>query len=576
MKKVNYKKSIIVGFLAVYVMSMFFSTSMLERSYADRHRADRLTQINTLQSLLVNVGEENLNKNLIGYLLTFPLTRSGELEYNQFSAALYNKNTGEKIAQSSILMTDSKYYYMDYDKEPCNSYAVGEYLTEEEREKLVQIQLETQEAKESGSYPLYMYTLQANKETNEPIEFGIWKCDWDESVDGGIFQPLYSKFNEAETIWHWHHPDMEMELVEIPSTVEVGVFEKVYRPTDDYFETEKISYTTQNFKYYDLGIMVPYLDKGYENWRRWQSDEHLQKFPDVLPDEKPTTEDYSLFAPLKSEAYVQWGNDYMLLVRQTSNSWLAAANYMKHVYLAGFVIMLVCMLKVLYTTEKTYRERAKLEETRRDFTNAIAHELKTPLGIIRGFAENLQENTNEEKREYYLVQIVGQTERMDEMVKEMIYISKLDSDKLVLGKEQVSMKQMISEALESLDINIEEKQLNVIFEGTEDWLVQGDEQYLKKAIWNVISNAVEYNCMDGRIIVAFEEGACKIKNTGYHIPEEELSHVFDMFYTGNKSRTSGEKHLGLGLYLSKKIFDLHNLQITIANIEDGVEVVIKK
>ena len=79
MKKVNYKKSIIVGFLAVYVMSMFFSTTMLERSYSDRHREDRLTQINTFQSFLTNVEVENWNKNLLGYLLTFPLTRSGEL-----------------------------------------------------------------------------------------------------------------------------------------------------------------------------------------------------------------------------------------------------------------------------------------------------------------------------------------------------------------------------------------------------------------------------------------------------------------------------------------------------------------
>lgn len=576
MKNVNYKKSIIVGFLAVYVMSMFFSTTMLERSYSDRHRVDRLTQINTFQSFLTDVEVENWNKNLLGYLLTFPLTRSGELEYNQCSAAIYNKNTGVKIAQSSILMTDSKYYYMDYDKEPCNAYAVGEYFTEEEREKLVQIQLETQEAKESESYPPYMYTLQANKETHEPIEFGIWQCDWDEEVDGGIYHPLNSKFNEAKTIWHWYHPEIEMESVEIPSTVEVGVTEKVYRPTEDYFETEKISYTTQNFKYYDLGILVPYLDKGYENWKRWQSDEHLQNFPDLLPEEKPTTEDYSQFAPLKSEAYVDWGNGYVLLVRQTSNSWLAAVDYMKYVYLAGFVIMLACMLKVLYATEKTYKERAKLEENRRDFTNAIAHELKTPLGVIRGFAENLQENTNEEKREYYLEQIVGQTERMDEMVKEMIYISKLDSDKFVLDKEEVSFKELIEEALESLRIYIEEKQLQISYKGLSDKVVEGDPLYLKKAIWNIMSNAVEYNHTGGQVTIIFEEASLKVQNTGNHIPEEDLPHVFEMFYTGNKSRTSDEKHLGLGLYLAKKIFDLHGIHISINNIEDGVEVVIQK
>ena len=68
----------------------------------------------------------------------------------------------------------------------------------------------------------------------------------------------------------------------------------------------------------------------------------------------------------------------------------------------------------------------------------------------------------------------------------------------------------------------------------------------------------------------------KIRNTGKQIPEEDLPYVFDMFYTGNKSRTSGESHLGLGLYLAKKIFDLHGLLVSIGNIEDGVEVTITR
>ena len=222
-----------------------------------------------------------------------------------------------------------------------------------------------------------------------------------------------------------------------------------------------------------------------DRWTTWQLDEHLQNFPDVLPDEKATTEQYFMFEPYKTEGYFEYGRDHVLVVRRTSNVWLAAMDYMKPVYLTSFIIVFACLLMVLYTTEKTYKKRAKLEETRRDFTNAIAHELKTPLGIIRGFAENLEEHTNEDKRDYYLQQIVGQTEHMDEMVKEMIYISKLDSDKLVLDKKEVSLKVLVDEALESLRIYIEEKQLQVSYQGLSDRVVEGDSQYLKKAIWNM-------------------------------------------------------------------------------------------
>ena len=581
MKKTTYRKPIILGFLVVYVMSMYFSTNILARSYQARHSDDWNEKVSIFQHLLSSVDENpeiELNENLASYILSYVIAMHTELEYNQFSAAVYDRETGEKIAQSGVLMTDGINYTVDMNREPCHSYAVGKYMTKEELEKLVKIELDTRSVKEVDDYPLYFYNFFVNKETNEPMAFEILKLNWDKEVDGGIFHPLNSQwaYDGFDLEWRWYHPDTEFKLYEIPSIGEIGVTEKIYAPNEEYEELSQKVYSTQQFMYYNLGIVIPYLNNGYKSWERWQLDEHLQNFPDLLPDEKATIENYSMFEPYKTEGYFEYGMDYVLVVRRTSNVWLAAMDYMKPVYLTSFIIMFACMMKVLYATEKTYKERAKLEETRRDFTNAIAHELKTPLGVIRGFSENLKENTNEDKREYYLDQIVGQTERMDEMVKEMIYISKMDSDKLVLDKKEVSLKQLVEETLESLSIYIEEKHLQISYEGLSDRVIQGDSQYLKKAIWNLVSNAVEYNRQNGQVKIIFEESALKIRNTGKQIPEEDLPYVFDMFYTGNKSRTSGESHLGLGLYLAKKIFDLHGLLVSIGNIEDGVEVTITR
>ncbi len=110
----------------------------------------------------------------------------------------------------------------------------------------------------------------------------------------------------------------------------------------------------------------------------------------------------------------------------------------------------------------------------------------------------------------------------------------------------------------------------------EDFRVEGDREYLAKAVWNLLSNAVEYNVLDGRILVRTEAKCCSIENTGKPMKEEELLHAFDLFYTGNESRGGESKHMGLGLFLAKKILDLHHMSLSIENTEDGVRTVVRK
>lgn len=577
MKKTNYKKAIIIGFLVMYVISMLISTNILAASYSVRYVDDWNDMVESFKQYLHAADEssDEVNNNLITYLLSIVVSQHTEFAYNQFSAAVYNKNTGEKVAQSNVLISDGIDYRYAMDRENCKAYAVSQYMTREELEHLANIELETREAKEAGDYPVYYYNFYVNKETKEPMAIEVLRLNWDNESDGGNFNQINSKlaYDAFDLEWRWYNPDVELELYEMPNIGDINVVEKVFRPTEEYEELMELGYSSQ-FNVHNLGIVIPYLNQGYACWQRWQADNHLQNYPDILMDEKGAVKERSVFSAYKTEGRFEYGQDLVLVVRRSSNAWLEAMTYMKYIYIVGFILMVVCMFKVLYVTEKTYKQQKKLEDTRRDFTNVVAHELKTPLGIIRAFAENLKENINEDKREYYLDQIVRQTENMDDLVKEMIYISKLDSEKLVLNKTNVSLRKLFEESLKSLAVSIDEKELSISYKGLSDQLVEGDSQYLKKAIWNILSNAVEYNHFKGEIEIIFEENVCKIRNTGKQIPEEELSQVFDLFYTGNKSRTKGEKHLGLGLYLTKKIFDLHGLSIEIGNTKEGVEITI--
>ena len=159
---------------------------------------------------------------------------------------------------------------------------------------------------------------------------------------------------------------------------------------------------------------------------------------------------------------------------------------------------------------------------------------------------------------------------------EMIEISKLDSEELVLKKAPVSMAELIHEQAERLEPLILEKNLQIQYRQAADFQVDGDREYLAKAVWNLLANAVDHNVPDGHIRVSFAADKCSIENTGKTLDEEQLNHAFDLFYTGDKSRRKEKKHMGLGLFLAKKIFALHDMSLALENTDDGVRAVIRK
>lgn len=544
MKKKKNKKPIVLGFLAVYLLGIILTTKFVGENYA-------IMQLQTLGGAMEYFIEEfsalekdSIDSNLASYLLSYTTELNGS-KTNQYAAAIYDGETGEKIAQTGLLITDGYEYEKDLGREEVKVYQVGPCMIKEDQSKLAKFIFETRKAEMNEDYPPYYYNVTVLRESKAPVEIEVLKVTWNKERDDGSYNQMTSEWSEKELEWHWENP-----------VIQAG-------------EKQEIST-------YQMSAVVPNLAYGFSGWKRWQSDEHLQNLPELLSEWKPVKTSYSILTPIKVADCIELDNGCVLVYHQTAKPLLAAMDHLKYVYLGSLIIVFICIRKVLGIMEETNNEREKVEEMRRDFSNAIAHEMKTPLGVVRGFAENLKENTNEEKQEYYIDQIVNQTEHMDEMIKEMIYVSKLDSDKVVLNKTEISMKKLLEEAMETLRNNIEEKRLNIIYYGLADFVVKGDLQYLKKAVWNIVSNAVEYNQIGGRIEISFEQNSCKIRNTGKQIAEEDLEQVFDMFYTGNKSRTSGEKHLGIGLYLTKKIFDLHGLIVRIGNIEEGVEVTIMK
>lgn len=376
--------------------------------------------------------------------------------------------------------------------------------------------------------------------------------DYETGIETGERQVFY--VTDSHVVWEWTNPDVQ--------------------------EGQKAKGKLQN-----AGMNLSHMGT-FEEWRRWSSSEYLHGYPEKG---EFYLEEGNLYRGLRIDSdgfYYRcrfqgkvWGGDdpcAYIEVRMEERPWIAALDYMKYVFLAGFVLAVGCMAWIIRAFERVYDRQMTLEATRRDLTNAMAHELKTPLGIIRNFTENLIEHNMEEKRDYYLSQIIGQTEEMDHLVAEMIEIAKLDSEELALKKEKVSFAELIREQMERFAPLIEEKNLQVQYRVEADLQIDGDREYLAKAVWNLLSNAVEYNVPDGRIDVVVKERWCSIENTGAHLSEDQIMHAFDLFYTGDKSRGKRERHMGLGLFLAKKIFGLHGVELMIENADEGARVVMRR
>lgn len=522
-------------------------------------------------------------------------------EYMQISIAAYDEHkdllakSRDEIGSYAVSTTGREEWY----------FALDDYLSSEEKEVLAKYQAEDIQycLQKPDVSEKYRFSIRVSPDVKELWEIYVQEIVWeedkeeerekeaggesgDEEEDGedaymdpltggyhfmsGKFVVDYASGEEmegarnfhevsGEVVWKWTNPNVDKEKL----------------------EEGEIVHTELTLPYLNL-----YFAGTLDQWQRWRNSNYLQGFKEqgefVWEEgtEAPPLmiEEDGICRRGKMQLQVgMMGSPFAYLeIRMESRPWLAAVDYMKYVYLVGAVLTAACMLAVIGMMNKVYARQAALEETRRDFTNAMAHELKTPLGVIRNFAENLLEYHKEEKRDYYLSQIIGQTEEMDRLVGEMIEVSKLDSEKLVLAKEEVSFLALLQEELERFAPMIEEKKIQVEFPvQKEDFLVQGDRNYLAKAVWNLLVNAVDYNREGGKIFIQVDKEQCVIENSGEAMGEEALLHAFDLFYTSDKSRTGKDGHMGMGLYLAKKILELHHLKLVLSNVEGGVRVVIK-
>ena len=596
--------SIVFVFLAVYMISMLFVTWREEQDIEEEYGRMLINTIGAFENYSF-VYEEK------GYRVsspTGPEYNEGYLEdamnswgnsdqsgYYLMSGAIYDAE-GNLLMQSSNCL---RVMVDDWEALPYIYVNLDELLTEDEIRQLADFErVNAENAPEEGTaVPQYEFEVLLT-DGNIPAQIRVNQIHWKtytvrEEEEEEMLEKIQSDLDKEDGDSISSDSDDTNQTISSSEpdgmrtiSVKAGE-EEVWR-----WENPSAPQAGPDERWQSAEMDMPGMYAGYHTWEKWIDDPFFQDYPEKFDLEKYKSEPgmisgfweqtgsnsryeirTAITPPYQSEPYER----YALVLRIEEHPWMAALDSQKYIWLGNLIFLAACAAFTLWLTERTYRQRERLEAQRRDFINIMAHEIKTPLGVIRGFSENMKENPGTKKREYYLDRIIRQTEEVDSLVKEMITTSKAaDWKQVKIGDVLISVRSVIEDEMDRLEVQTEEKRLNVTLRCEDDWMLPADRKLLEQAFFAILSNAVSYNREEGRIRIVLKKGICTIENTGDNIPPEHLPHVCEMFYTVNQSRGAREKHLGMGLYLARQIFAMHGAELKVENTEEGVRVTVEK
>lgn len=222
-------------------------------------------------------------------------------------------------------------------------------------------------------------------------------------------------------------------------------------------------------------------------------------------------------------------------------------------------------IKELSTTlELATKELSKTDELRRDLMANVGHDLKTPLTMIKAYAEMIRdfENQTIEKRNENLNIIIEETDRLTILVNDILDLSQMQAKTYELKIEEFDLDEIIKNILKRYEILIKKEKYNFIYENKEKIFIKADKKRIEQVIYNLLNNAVNYTGEDKsvtlNVIKAKKKVIVEVIDTGKGIDESEINYIWDKYYHNNKKHKRNTFGTGLGLSIVKTILESHN------------------
>lgn len=202
-------------------------------------------------------------------------------------------------------------------------------------------------------------------------------------------------------------------------------------------------------------------------------------------------------------------------------------------------------------------------ERQSNFTSNVAHELKTPLAVMKMYPETLDEDSTIEDYKKVIEVEKKNVDRMSALVDDLLAYSRDIDIKATI----VSIKDVIDKCLDDMKPLIDQKHITVHIDIVDEDVVTSKE-LLSRLIYNILSNATRYNKEKGSIYIEYKAKELSIRDTGIGIPEDKLEHIFEPLYCVDKSRSRELGGSGIGLAMVKKIADTLGYKIEVSSKVD--------
>jgi len=238
------------------------------------------------------------------------------------------------------------------------------------------------------------------------------------------------------------------------------------------------------------------------------------------------------------------------------------------VMVSGITLGLVGIVSFILSgiTLKPIKENMERE---RKFISDVAHELRTPLAIMKTELEvSLKDPKINKKQLLSVLQSnLEEVERLTKLAEDLLYIFRLEINEVDSNLERISIKDISEKVIKLMTPYAKKKEIDIELQASEDLYILGNPEEIRRILFNLIKNAIDYNKYKGKVKVRFIKDnkylVLEIEDTGIGIPKDEIPLIFNRFYRVDKSRSSQIQGTGLGLSIVKGIVDKYNGKIIV-------------
>lgn len=250
--------------------------------------------------------------------------------------------------------------------------------------------------------------------------------------------------------------------------------------------------------------------------------------------------------------------DLTLVVTGSYNLFQEYGRILIFAYACVLAVAVLIALLISYRIYLQKQARYEIEVYRRNTTNAMAHDLKSPLMAISAYAENLVNGVNPEKNEYYGESILDTVNYMDQMIANILNLSKIESNSIRLNWENVDIKELLEQQLPKYDLLLKERGLQVSVNG--ECEQSCDRVWMTQLVENLLINAVKYALEDSAIGIQLTRKSLLVMNHFDGNLDKSPEELTESFVKGNNAR-SNQQGTGIGLAIVENVARAHGFEL---------------